>query len=50
VDSLVFSALDTAQEKLLSMSWVDMLIVAIYFAVVILIGVYLKKYAATGED
>ncbi len=39
-----------AQEKMLSMSAVDMLIVAIYFAVVILIGVYLKKYATTGED
>ena len=46
----LFASLDAAQEKLLSMGWVDMVIVGIYFAVVILIGVYLKKYAATGED
>jgi SSS family solute:Na+ symporter len=46
----LFASLDAAQEKLLSMGWVDMVIVAIYFAVVILIGVYLKRYTATGED
>jgi len=49
-NACVFASLGAAQEKLLSMGWVDMVIVAIYFAVVILIGVYLKRYTSTGED
>lgn len=36
--------------QLLSLKPVDLLIVVIYFAVVILIGFYLKEYASTGED
>lgn len=33
----------------LTMSWVDWLIIAIYFAFVIGIGIYLKKFTGTGE-
>jgi len=36
--------------RLLSLSLVDIVIVVIYFAIVLLIGFYLKKYASTGED
>jgi SSS family solute:Na+ symporter len=35
---------------LLTLSKIDMVIIAIYFVVVIAIGFYLKKYAGTGED
>ena len=35
---------------LLHISWVDWLVIALYFAFVIGIGVYLKKFASTGED
>src|SRR5512143_3106387 len=36
--------------SLLSLSPVDMAIIAVYFVTVIVIGFYLKKYATTGED
>ena len=36
--------------RLLSLSLVDIVIVVIYFAIVLLIGFYLKRYASTGED
>jgi SSS family solute:Na+ symporter len=36
--------------QLLSMTPVDLLIVALYFVVVLGIGVYLKKYTTTGEE
>jgi len=36
--------------RLLTLSSIDIVIVAIYFLVVIAIGIYLKKYASTGED
>jgi SSS family solute:Na+ symporter len=39
-----------APSRLLSLSGVDLLIIVIYFAVVLAIGFYLKKYAGTGED
>jgi SSS family solute:Na+ symporter len=39
-----------AGSRLLALSPLDFAIVAIYFATVIAIGVYLKKYASTGED
>jgi len=50
IKPLILAAADASQEKLLSMGGVDMFIVAIYFAVVILIGVYLKKFATTGDE
>ncbi len=39
-----------APSTLLSLSWLDMVIIAIYFVVVLGIGFYLKKFATTGED
>ncbi len=38
------------QSRLLSLSFVDVLIIVIYFVVVLTIGFYLKKYTKTGED
>ena len=35
---------------LISMGSLDIVIIAIYFVVVLGIGIYLKKYAITGED
>ncbi len=37
-------------DTLLSLSWVDILIIAAYFAVVLAIGFYLKKFTTTGEE
>ena len=37
-------------EQLLSLLWVDWLIIGIYFVVVLGIGFYLKRFADTGED
>ena len=37
-------------QMILQMSWVDWLIIAIYFVFVLGIGVYLKKYTKTGDD
>ncbi len=42
--------LAAAPQRLLSMSAVDLLIIVIYFAIVLAIGFYLKKFAKTGED
>jgi len=38
------------QIRLLSLSFVDLLIIVLYFGVVLAIGFYLKKYTSTGED
>jgi SSS family solute:Na+ symporter len=38
------------QSRLLTMAPVDLLIVVIYFAVVLAIGFYMKRFASTGED
>ena len=46
---LLFAA-DSAASRLLSLSPVDYVIIAIYFLVVLGIGFYLKKFATTGED
>lgn len=43
---LVFAA----HSSLLSLTWLDMAIIAIYFVVVLGIGFYLKQFAGTGED
>ena len=43
-------AIASAPTHLLSLAPIDLVIVAIYFGVVLGIGFYLKKYAATGED
>jgi len=47
-DALCFLA--AAPSRLLAMAPVDLLIVVIYFALVLAIGFYMKKYAQTGEQ
>jgi SSS family solute:Na+ symporter len=47
---LPFAAAPGAPERMLRLSMVDVLIIAIYFLVVLAIGLYLKRYATTGED
>jgi solute:Na+ symporter, SSS family len=42
-------AISGTAQKLISLSGVDVAIIAIYFAMVIGIGIYLKKYASKGE-
>jgi len=42
--------LQTAPTRLLALSGVDLAIIVLYFAAVIGIGVYLKRYTQTGED
>ena len=39
-----------AESHLLTLAKVDILIIAIYFVMVLVIGFYLKKFASTGED
>src|SRR5512146_786987 len=41
---------ETAPSRLLSLSGVDIAIIALYFAAVLGIGFYLKRYTRTGED
>ena len=47
---LLFAAAAPAASRLLSLSVVDQVIIALYFVVVLGIGFYLKKYASTSED
>ena len=47
---VLLAAAETASSRLLVMRPVDYVIVAIYFAVVLAIGFYLKKFTNTGED
>jgi SSS family solute:Na+ symporter len=47
---MAIALLGSAAARLLSLGPLDLLIVALYFAVVIGIGFYLKKYARTGEE
>ena len=42
--------LQGATARLLSLGTVDILIIAIYFVLVLVIGFYLKRFAKTGED
>jgi solute:Na+ symporter, SSS family len=37
-------------EKLINLSFVDLVVIALYFAMVLGIGFYLKRYTNTGED
>jgi solute:Na+ symporter, SSS family len=46
---LIFAAVPTP-EKLLSLSPVDLVVIALYFAIVLGIGFYLKRFTKTGED
>ena len=47
---MTIALLGSAATRLLSLGPLDLVIVALYFAMVIAIGVYLKKYTRTGED
>src|SRR5215469_5665598 len=47
---MLFGPLVPAGDRLISLKAVDLAIIAIYFAVVLGIGVYLKRYAKSGED
>jgi solute:Na+ symporter, SSS family len=49
-NSTIFGAMVANPSRLISLSPVDMVIIAIYFVVVLGIGMYLKKYATSGED
>jgi SSS family solute:Na+ symporter len=40
----------TTASRLISLSWVDLAIIAIYFGAVLAIGFYLKARVSTGED
>src|SRR5512140_2354286 len=42
--------IEGARQRLLSLAGVDMAIIAIYFATVIMIGLYLKRQTTTGDD
>ncbi len=47
---VLFGVAESTAARLLTMRPVDYVIVGIYFLVVLGIGVYLKKFASTGED
>jgi solute:Na+ symporter, SSS family len=47
---MTIALLGSAAARLLSLGPLDLVIVVLYFAMVIAIGVYLKKFARTGED
>ena len=46
----MFAATAAAPAKLLSLSPVDFIVIALYFILVLGIGIYLKKFTKTGED
>jgi solute:Na+ symporter, SSS family len=48
--AFLLAAGDSGASRLLSLSPVDLLIIAVYFAVVLAIGFYLKRFAQTGEE
>jgi SSS family solute:Na+ symporter len=41
---------EKATKEIIALTWVDMVIIVLYFALVLGIGVYLKRFADTGED
>jgi SSS family solute:Na+ symporter len=45
-----FTLAAAVPSRLLTLSFVDLLIIAIYFVMVLVIGFYLKKYSSTGEE
>jgi SSS family solute:Na+ symporter len=50
VQAIAVILLDSGSPRLLSLSSVDLAIIALYFAAVLGIGFYLKRYTKTGED
>jgi SSS family solute:Na+ symporter len=49
-NSLIVGAFLANTDRLISLSPPDMVIIAVYFVVVLGIGIYLKNYATSGED
>ena len=49
-NSLIVGAFLASTDRLISLSLPDMVIIAVYFVVVLGIGMYLKNYATSGED
>jgi len=49
-NSLMVGAFLADSSRLISLSLPDMVIIAVYFVVVLGIGIYLKNYATSGED
>jgi SSS family solute:Na+ symporter len=45
-----FTIAASVPSRLLTLSFVDLLIIAIYFVIVLVIGFYLKKYSSTGDE
>jgi len=50
VQAIALILLDSGSSRLLSLSTVDLVIIALYFVAVLGIGFYLKRYTKTGED
>jgi len=50
LDLLLSSAVPGVPSRLLTLSFVDLLIIVFYFAIVLAIGFYLKRFTRTGED
>src|SRR5512141_1629061 len=50
VPNLSCMLLASSSSGLLSLNPLDLVIIALYFALVLSIGFYLKRYASTGED
>src|ERR1035441_10510144 len=48
--SLIVGAFLASTDRLISLSLPDMVIIAVYFVVVLGIGIYLRRYATSGED
>lgn len=50
ITGVTFAAIGPSGSSLLRLSFVDFVVIVIYFAAVLFIGFYLKKFAKTGED
>ena len=50
MQAIALILLDSGSSRLLSLSTVDLVIIALYFVAVLGIGFYLKRYTKTGED
>ncbi|MGI9071696.1 MAG: sodium:solute symporter family transporter, partial [Bryobacteraceae bacterium] len=47
---LVIIAFAATSERLLSLSTIDLVVICLYFAMVLGIGFYLKRFTKTGQD
>jgi SSS family solute:Na+ symporter len=46
----ILATAQTAGESIIALSWVDVVIIVLYFVLVLGLGFYLKRFAETGED